>query len=125
MKLAGWALYAGDIFTLAVTTMIGFATHGETDISFLPRFLAIFVPLTAAWLLLAPWLGLFQPEIISNFKGLWRPAFMMLFAVPLAGVIRGLLLQTAVLPIFIFVLLATSALGITIWRGFYSLLKRN
>ena len=119
MKMTGFALYEGDILALAVTTMIGFVTHGETDFSFLPRFLAIFVPLTAAWFLLAPWLGLFQQEITSNPKQLWRPAFAMLFAVPLAGVIRGMLLQTAVLPIFIIVLTATSALGMSIWRGMW------
>lgn len=118
-------LYAGDIFTLAAITIIGFATHRETDLSFLPRFLAIFIPLIVAWFLLAPWLGLFQQEFTSNPKQLWRPAFVMLFAVPLAGVIRGLLLQTAVLPIFIIVLTATSTLGMTVWRGLYLFLNRK
>jgi hypothetical protein len=125
MKFARWTLYAGDILALAATTMIGFATHGETNVSFLPRFFAIFIPLVVAWFLLAPWLGLFQPEIIVNFKGIWRPAFVMLFAVPLAGVLRGLLLQAAVLPIFIIVLTATSTLGMTMWRGVCFLFNRK
>ena len=125
MKLAGWTVYVGDILALGVTTMIGFVTHGETDLSFLPRFLAILIPLAGAWFLLAPWLGLFQQEITSNPKHLWRPALAMLFAVPLAGVIRGLLLQTAVLPIFIVLLTATSAWGMSIWRGIYFLFKNK
>jgi len=118
-------LIPGDILALAVTTLIGFVTHRETDMSFLPRLLAAFVPLTIAWFILAPWFGLFQPEITSNPKQLWRAALAMLFAAPLAGVFRGLILQADIVPIFIIVFGATSAFGIVIWRGVYFVLNRK
>jgi hypothetical protein len=118
-------LVLGDILALFVTTLVGFITHRETDLSFLGRFLASFLPLTLAWFLLAPWFGLFEQEITSNPKQLWRPVLTMVFAAPLAVVIRGLVLNGAILPIFVVVLAATSALGIMIWRGIYSLLKRK
>ncbi len=35
-------LVGGDILAILITTLIGFATHGETDTSFLPRMAAIF-----------------------------------------------------------------------------------
>ena len=117
------SLYLGDALILFITTLVGFVTHGETDLSFLPRFLAAFVPLAVAWFLLAPWFGLFEPEISSSFKQLWRPGLVMLFAAPLAVVIRGLVLNAAILPIFAMVLGATAALGIVIWRGLYVFLK--
>ncbi len=113
----------GDALALALVTIIGFATHGETDLSFLPRFLAIYLPLSISWFLLAPWFGLFQHEITSNPKQLWRPALAMLFAAPLAALLRAMVLNTAVIPIFAVVLGGSSALGMMIWRGMYLFLK--
>jgi len=118
-------LILGDILVIAVVTLIGFATHGETEFSFLPRFLTTYFPLSISWFLLAPWFGLFQPEITSNPKGLWRPALAMLFAAPLAAVLRAVILNSAVIPIFAIVLGATSALGMILWRGFYFLVNRK
>lgn len=118
-------LIAGDILAIVIVTVIGFATHGEADLSFLPRMLAAFVPLTISWFLLAPWFGLFQQEITSNPRQLWRPVFAMLFAAPLAAVVRGFLLNAPIIPIFAVVLASTSAFGILIWRGLYFLLSRN
>jgi len=118
-------LIIGDTLAIALVTLIGFATHGETDLSFLPRFLATFIPLSISWFLLAPWFGLFQQEITSNPKGLWRPALVMLFAMPLAALLRAMILNSAVIPIFAIVLGATSALGMTIWRRLYFLFNRK
>ncbi len=118
-------LYASDAVAIALVTGIGFAFHGETDVSILPRFLVIFVPLTLAWFLLAPWFGLFQPEITSNPKQLWRPALAILFVAPLAALVRATILGSAVLPIFANILTATSALGMVVWRGIYLFLNRK
>jgi hypothetical protein len=118
-------LIAGDMLAIAIVTVIGFATHGETGVTFLPRMAVIFFPLTIAWFLLAPWFGLFQQETTSNPKQLWRPALAMFFAAPLAVVIRGLILNAPIIPIFAVVLSATSAFGMLIWRGVYFLLDRR
>jgi len=116
-------LILGDFLVIALITIIGFATHGEADISFLPRMAAAFFPLVIAWFLLAPWLGLFQDEIIHNARQLWRPALTALFAAPLAAVLRGLILNAPIIPIFAVVLASIAALGMIIWRGLYFLLK--
>ena len=116
-------IFIGDTLALLITTLIGFVTHGEGNLSFLPRFLAAFMPLVIAWFLLAPWLGLFQPETISNPKLLWRPVLAMIFAAPLAVVFRGLILNLPIVPIFAIVFGATSAFGMVLWRGIYSFLK--
>lgn len=118
-------LIAGDVLAIAIVTVIGFATHGETGTSFLPRMNAIFFPLIVAWFLLAPWFGLFQQEIIANPKALWRPVFVMLFAGPFAVVIRGLILNAPIIPIFGVVLSATSAFGMFVWRIIYFFLHRK
>jgi hypothetical protein len=118
-------LILGDILAIGLVTIIGFATHGETGLSFLPRMAATFFPLVIAWFLLAPWLGLFQDEIIYNARQLWRPALTALFAAPLAAVLRGLILNAPIIPIFAVVLSVTSALGMVVWRALYFLLNRK
>ena len=120
-----WLLYAGDTLSIAALTLIGFATHGEINVSFLPRMGALFVPLVICWFLLAPWFGLFQQEIVSNPKQLWRAALAMLFAAPLAAVGRGFILNAPIIPIFAVILAGTSALGMVIWRGLYFLWNRK
>lgn len=118
-------LILGDALAILLLTIIGFATHGELGTSFVGRMLAAFFPLTVAWFLLAPFLGLFQPEVIADPKQLWRSVLAMLFAAPFAAVLRGFLLDAPVPPAFAVVLAATSAFGMLVWRGIYFLLTRN
>jgi len=118
-------LILGDILAILAVTLIGFATHGELNTSFITRMSALLIPLIIAWFLLSPWFGLFQTEIISNPKQLWRPALIMLFAAPLAAVLRGLILNASIIPIFVVVLIITSALGMIIWRGLFFFLNRE
>lgn len=118
-------LILGDILAIAAITLIGFATHGEAELSFLPRMAALYIPLTLSWFVLAPWLGLFRDEITSNPRQLWRPALTALFSAPLAAVLRGLLLNAPIIPIFALVLGATCALGMFIWRAIYFVATRK
>lgn len=119
-------LVIGDLLAIALLTLIGFATHGEADLSFAPRMAALYFPLLVSWFLLAPALGLFRHDISSDPKQLWRTALAMLFAAPLAAVLRGFLLNAPIIPIFAAVLAATSALGMTLWRlCWYWLIRRK
>ena len=119
-------LIFGDLLAIALLTIIGFATHGETDLSFLPRMAALFFPLSIAWFLLAPSLGLFQRERVSNARYVWLAALAALFAAPLAAVLRGLILNAPIIPIFAVVLSLSSALGMVVWRlSWYWVTRRN
>src|SRR5574338_455892 len=118
-------LILGDILAIALVTMIGFVTHRETDVSVLPRAAALFFPLLISWFFLAPSLGLFRRQTTSEAGQLWRPALAMAFAAPFAAVLRGLLLNAPIIPIFVVVLSATSAFGMLVWRGLYFLLTRK
>ena len=118
-------LIVGDILAIAIVTVIGFATHGEAGTAFLPRMAVIVFPLAVAWFILAPWFGLFQPGVTSDPMQLWRPVLAMIFVAALAVVIRGLILNATIIPIFAVVLSATSALGMLLWRSLYLLLQRR
>lgn len=124
MKNTHW-LILGDIFSIALVTVIGFATHGQTELALLPRMLTTFGPLALAWLLVAPFLGLFRPEITANPRQLWRPFLGMVFAGPLAALLRAFLLNTVVIPIFALVLSGSAGLGMLAWRSIWWRLERS
>lgn len=112
-----WTLILGDVMALAIITFIGFATHRETNLSFLPRMLTTFLPLGISWFLVSPWLELFDLPMTSNPKMLWRAPLAMLLAAPMATLLRALILETAILPLFTIILGGSAALGMLIWRG--------
>ncbi len=118
-------LIAGDILALLIITLIGFASHGEFSLAFIPRMAASFVPLCIGWFLLAPLLGLFDPHTTHTASELWRPAFVMLFAGPFAALIRSMVLGDTVVPSFAVVLTLTSAVALTVWRVLWFFLTRT
>jgi hypothetical protein len=115
----------GDLVAIALVTVIGFATHGETSLAFLPRMGILFFPLSLGWLALGPWFGLFRAGEIAKPQHIWRAALAMVFVGPLALVVRGLILNAPIIPIFAVVLIGVSALGIAIWRAAAMLLVRR
>ena len=123
-----YVLIAGDIITLAIVTIIGFASHGSADTAG-SRMLTTFIPLVAAWLLIAPYLKVYDRNIVLEGSQLWRPLWAMVLAAPMAVWLRGLMLSSPILPVFVVILGGVSAVAILIWRGLYWLvatrLKRN
>jgi len=105
----------GDIVALFLATVIGFASHGSLD-SAGTRFFSTFLPLILGWFAIAPFLGLFDLNDISSYKQLWRPLYVMLVSAPLAGWIRGVMLNSPVLPLFVLILGLSTALIMLIWR---------
>ena len=118
-------LILGDIFTIAVLTFIGFASHGEAAVSFIPRMGATFFPLLIGWFLIAPWFDLFDDQVVSNPKLIWRSVLAMFFVAPLAIILRAAWLHSAATPLFALILGSTTALGMLVWRGIYLLLARH
>jgi hypothetical protein len=118
-------LILGDVLALGIITVIGFASHGEANLSFARRMLTTFLPLLAGWFLIAPWLGLFKSEIASNPKDLWRPVLAMLLAAPMTAVLRAVMLNGLVLPLFTAILGGSAALGMLAWRGIWLLSERS
>jgi hypothetical protein len=114
-------LIIGDTLTLAIVTVIGFASHGTAGTAG-SRMLTTFIPLLVAWLLVAPYLKVYDPEIALDVRQLWRPFWAMVLAGPMAAWLRGVLLNSPILPFFVVILGGVSALAILAWRGLYWLL---
>ncbi len=107
-------LILGDALALLALTVIGFISHGETDASYLPRAATMFVSYLTGWFSLAPAMGLYDSPPTG--RPLWRPALTGFFAAQLAVILRGLILQSDVPPVFALVIGATAALGMLVWR---------
>ncbi len=110
-----FTLLAGDIVTIALVTVIGFARHNELG-SAGWRMMTTFVPLLAAWLLVAPVMGVFDAQRSSDPKQLWRAVYSGLLAAPFFAWMRAVWLSTPIEPVFVTVMGAVTALGILIWR---------
>jgi hypothetical protein len=124
MKTSGFTqkhafLLAGDILLFGIITLFGFASHNQLTTAGAHMF-TTFVPLVAAWLMIAPHLRLFDLKSARQPEELWRPFWAMLLAAPMAGFLRGLLLQAPVLPVFILVIGGISALAMLLWRGIFA-----
>lgn len=112
-------LLIGDTLTLALTTLIGFSFHGTLG-SAGGRLLTTFLPSLAAWLLIAPHLDAYDLQHAVQLRQIWRPVWAMLLSAPMAGWLRAVWLNTAVVPIFVVVLGGINALAILIWRAVYA-----
>lgn len=115
MDRARVILISGDIITLGLVTLIGFASHGTAGTAG-SRMFTTFIPLVAAWFLLAPFLRVYEPQVAIDWRQVWRPFWGMVLAAPMAAWMRGVILSAPILPLFVIILGGVSALGILLWR---------
>ena len=115
-----WRYYLiiGDILTLTIVTVFGFASHGTAGTAG-SRMLTTFIPLLAAWILIAPHLKVYDRDIALDGRLLPRQVPALVVAGPMAAWLRGVLLNSPILPVFVVILGGVSALAILTWRGLY------
>lgn len=121
-NLTVW-LVVGDILAALVVTMVGFLTHYSTLQG--ARWLTTFVPVLVGWFAIAPWLGVYRPGARDSWRGLWRPALAAFLSAPLAAWLRGVMLNSAILPVFVLVIGLTDAFGFLVWRAVWVLLEKR
>jgi hypothetical protein len=119
-----YVLIVGDIITLAIVTIIGFASHGTADTAG-TRMLTTFIPLVAAWLLIAPFLHVYDRGRALDGRQLWRPVLAMIVAAPMAAWLRGMMLSSPILPVFVLILGGVSVVSILLWRALYWLVANR
>lgn len=117
-------LIIGDIITFLLVTLIGFASHGTLETAG-NRMFTTFVPLLLSWVLIAPHLRVYDHQVVINYRQLWRPFWAMVLAAPMAAWVRGLILSSSILPLFVVILGGVSAIAILIWRGLHLLVAQR
>lgn len=116
-------LFIGDILVILLVTWIGFWTHNESVLN--PRWLTTFLPVVIGWLAISPWLGLYRPEVFCSWKQIWRVALAAVLSAPLAAWLRGAVLNSAILPLFVLVMAATNAFGLMLWRLLWTVIENR
>jgi hypothetical protein len=116
-------LVLGDVLTLALLTVAGFAFHQELEAVGSSRFLATYLPFLAAWLASAGILRALDPQRAIEPRQIWRPCAAALIAAPLGAILRAAWLGTPPVPVFVAVMGLMTLLGLALWRGMYLLLR--
>jgi hypothetical protein len=121
---ARWLLISGDALVVLLTSLAGFAQHGELATAGPGRVAATVVPFALAWFASAPWLGCFDLGRMARPSNLWRVPAAAVLAAPLGAVLRGLWLRAPVLPIFAIVMAAVLGAALLAWRALAARLLR-
>lgn len=112
-----WKLVIGDALAIALAVLYGLQFH-QLEGQIAQRFAFTFLPWTLAWLSSASALGLYkQVRFSAGLIGL--VLWAMTLASPLAGLLRAVWLGSTVLPLFVLIMGAVTALAIIIWRLIY------
>lgn len=111
-------LVLGDAGMYLIVTVVGFGTHDSLAWDSLLRMLTTFIPFSFGWFLVAPWMGIFQPETVQKSTHLPRVLLAAFLAAPIGAFLRGLWLNAPILPVFVLVMAAVSMLGMVLWRAF-------
>jgi hypothetical protein len=112
--------FFGDVGVYLLATILGFLSHaGESDPT-INRMAATFLPFLISWIIIAPWLGVYHPDTISDPKSLWRPVLASLYAAPVGAFGRSLWLGSPTLPLFVIIMAGVIAGLMFLWRGLFT-----
>jgi hypothetical protein len=114
-----YLLLAGDVLVVLVVAVLGFLSHNESPLALINRFLATWLPFTAAWVVAGYGLGLYPADRFSP----GRLLLAALLAAPLGGLLRGLWLGNVIQTTFVLVMAAVLGLGMMGWRWAWSRLR--
>lgn len=117
-------LWVGDLITVGLLTLLGFATHDNLDAGG-SRMATTFFPVLVAWLFVALPAGLLNADAAAQPRSLLRAAWGMTLAGVLAVILRGLLLNRAVAPVFAVVLSGSAVIAILVWRFIFLFWSRR
>ena len=107
----------GDVTVLTLLTIAGFATHLTLDA--LGRMVVTLLGSLLAWAAIAPGLGAYRDEVLTNPRNLWRVGWAAVVAAPLGTFLRGMALDRDIPWVFVLVTMGTNALGLLLWRIAY------
>lgn len=113
----------GDVAAVLLISIVGFLTHYGEITGW--RWLTTFFPVLAAWIVFAPWVGVYRADGIEDPRQAWRAGLAAFLSAPFAAWLRGALLNSPILPVFVLVLGLTNALGFLLWRLLVSLFLKN
>lgn len=104
----------GDVVVLVLLTVAGFAAHLTLDA--FGRMTVTAVAGLLGWAAVAPFLKVYDEDVISDARALWRVAWAWLLAAPLATFLRGMALDRDIPWQFILVTIGINGFALVTWR---------
>jgi hypothetical protein len=123
MKLPRLILLIDDAFVVFVITLFGVSFHQSGPL--IERLPYTFFPFLVAWVVSAAALRLYDPQIYSNIKQLWRVPITAAIAAPIASSARALWLGMPVVPVFAVVMAGALMIGFLLSRLLFALVFRD
>jgi len=111
------AVIAGDVGVLFLLTLAGFATHLTLDA--FGRMTVTFLGALLAWAAAAPFLGVYNDDVIDVPRSVWRVAWAWMLAAPLATFLRGAALDRDIPWVFVLVTIGVNGFALVAWRIAY------
>lgn len=124
-----WTLILGDLLVLLSFVAIGRSSHALSMVD-ISAGLITALPFVLSWFAVAPLFGLYNPDLNRHFRQMLpRLATTWIIAVPVAHVIRALLLGRSIpsgIPLtFVLVSLTFIGLAMLLWRATYGWWQRR
>ncbi len=107
----------GDVAVLVLLTVAGFATHLTLDA--FGRMIITLVGSLLAWGAVAPFMGVYGEDVISNPRSIWRVAWAWMLAAPMATFLRGAALDRDIPWVFVLVTIGVNGFALVLWRIAY------
>jgi len=130
MKTEKLILIGGDLIALLVIVWLGRLSHTQ-DIFDIGAWLFTASPFLISWFVVIPWLGLYQPTIVTNWQA-WLPRLLLgwgLIGLPIGLMLRSLFLGrpviAGIMPTFALVMLLTTSTALIAWRFGYQWFYRR
>ncbi|HNP85786.1 MAG TPA: DUF3054 domain-containing protein [Kouleothrix sp.] len=118
-------LAVGDVIAFNIVTAIGLLNHGElTGFGRIGEVITIATPFAVGWFLVAPFLGAFKPDVITQPRRmLARSALSWLLALPIGLLLWSFVRHKTVQPAFAVVTFITNMIVLLGWRGTFAWLS--
>ncbi len=118
-------LIVGDLLVIFAVIGVGRVSHAQTiwDVG---DWLFVAAPFMAGWLLVMPWLAVYQPQVSQNWLAmLWRVLFgwgVVGCGLALMGrsLLEGRPIIAGIVPIFAAVMVVTTTVSLLAWRLGYA-----
>ncbi len=107
-------LVVGDGLVVLAVTLFGFKIHKQ-DLTGM-RWMSTFLPVVFAWGLIAPWFGLYQPQVVVRPGQVWRIFPALLLTMLLAIFLRSLWVGRPIVWAFGLAFGGILMLAFLIWR---------
>lgn len=124
IKIKKIGLLLGDSGTIIIIVLLGGLFHKTITYNYSSIFITS-ISWIIGWISLASISRLYNHEYVIKIESVWFSVWVMILASPIAGLIRGVILEKPIIPVFVGVLGGVLAISMFFWRLLYMNLNKG